>query len=305
VLAAILVLASVVGVASYLGARFVASHNNRWLAPTVLSSTDPRVLQVAASLQQETSRRNDLVFQQKELESRLRQAKRCVELEEGFQTSFKAALRSDLETRRAELARLQAALAEADSSADASDPHASEKSAALEARLVAARQRVRLLDAALRDGRATSSYEVLSLRRDYDQSLVASDAARELVQASTKALGDLEPALKAKDALIASLESSPYHLAISADVALGFVPYENMDAVKTGDAVMACSTALLLCNDVGTVGDVLPGEVRGLNPLGSMTGRGDELRGRLVRLDLKDARDGERSVLYAKRGPLF
>ena len=41
-----------------------------WIAPTLLSSTDPRVLQVAATLQQETVRKNDLLFQKKELDTR-------------------------------------------------------------------------------------------------------------------------------------------------------------------------------------------------------------------------------------------
>lgn len=45
----------------------------RWVAPMVLSSSDPRVMQVAATLQEETAHRAALESQRKELESQLRE----------------------------------------------------------------------------------------------------------------------------------------------------------------------------------------------------------------------------------------
>ena len=160
------------------------------------------------------------------------------------------------------------------------------------------RTRIRLLEAASRDGRATS-YDALALRRELDRSVVAADKARELSAALTKAIAAADDALKQKDTLLASIDASPYRLAIDGDVALGFVPYENLPAATSDSTLVACRTTLLFCHPVGTVGEALAGEVRGVPPLD-----GRDRRGQLVRLTLTEPRAAERTVLYAGHGPL-
>jgi hypothetical protein len=261
-----------------------------WVAPTLLSSSDPRVEQVAASLQQEMAHRSELAFQKTELEARLREAERWIDLEEGFQKSFQASVRSDIEQQQATLKHLQSLLAWRNNTNASEFP--THFGADLDEKVAAVEQRIRMLEAAGHGGQG-SRYEVLAVRREYDRSVVAADQARELAAGITKTLGETDEALRQKDALLASIRSSPYAFAITGDVALGFVPYENK--AKTGDLLVSCTTANLLCTEVGSVGEVLSGEVRGTNPFG-----GKEERGRLFRLKLTDPKSAERSVLLVR-----
>jgi hypothetical protein len=281
---------AVVGLLVLGGLRMALPPSTTWVAPTLLSSNDPRVEQVAAAIQQETTRRSELAFQRTELEARLREAQRWIDLEEGFQKSFLAAVRSDIDQQQATLKRLQGLLAWRNVTNAGDTP--THFGADLDEKVAAVEQRIRMLEAAARGGQG-ARYEVLAVRREYDRSVVAADEARELAAGITKTLTETDDALRLKDALLASIRSSPYALAVTGDVALGFVPYENQ--AKTGDTLVTCKTGNLLCQEVGRVGEVLPGEVRGTNPFG-----GKEQRGRLFRLKLTDSKSAERSVLLVR-----
>ncbi len=290
------VAALALGGLSYGGTHALLVKNQRWVAPTVLSKTDPRVLQLAAMLQQETTRKSELALRKKELEARARQASQWRELEMGFQASFMAALKNDLDGQRAELRRVQKLVADreaADAAAGVPADHAE-----LDARVASVKLRVRLLEGALRGGRP-GTYEALALRREYDRSVLEAGKVRELEETLTKSLADVDDQLKKKDALLATIDASPYRLAIDQDVTLGFVPYENAAAAKSGEALIACRTSLLFCDRVGEVGEGLAGEVRGLHPV-----TGLEVRGQLVRLTLPAGRSVPDSVLYAGQPPL-
>jgi hypothetical protein len=280
-----------VGVGVFVAIELLVSTNKGWLAPTVLTSTDGRVLQVAATIQQETARQSDLSLSRKELATRLREAERWVAVEETFQTSFRAALESDLQAHRTELRRVRALL-EAERQEGPSDDE-------LEKKLATVRDRIRILEAASRNPRGTGAYDTLALRREYDRSVVASEKAREVAAALTKALADTDEVLRQKEALLASLRASPYSLAIDGDVALAFVPYENRRQVEAGAPIFACKTSLLFCRRVGALGAPLPGEIQGSHPLD-----GRALRGQLYRLTLAEPRSAERPLLYAGRPPL-
>jgi hypothetical protein len=296
-----------------------------WVAPMVLTANDPRVVQVEATLQQEYARRDELTLRKQDLEARLQQAERWQKLEESFQASFRVALKADLVKQRAELRRLQAMLAESASTANAvansgstgstptavansgSTPEAAARVAerlgdtgsavpsarALEERIDAVRQRVRILEAASRDGAVPGSYSGLALRREYDRSLAATEEARASAETAGKALKDVEASLQQKAAFIASIESSPYHLAAKGDASLAFIPYDN--AVKAGDSVVACKVGSSLCHPVGTLGERLLGEVRATSPRG-----GGEVRGQLAPLKLTEPESAMLPVLYAK-----
>ena len=290
------------GAVSYAGTHALLVRNTRWVAPTVLSKSDPRVLQLAATLQQETARKADLTLRKKELESRAREAAQWRDLEAGFQASFMAALKNDLSAQRAELRRVQKLVADrealdaANGAAPAGATAPSDR-AELDARLASIKLRVRLLEGALKGGRGT--YEALALRREYDRSVLEAGKAREAEDTIAKSLVDVDDQLKKKDALLASIDASPYRLAIDNDVTLGFVPYDNAAAAKSGEPLIACKTSLLFCDRVGEVGDSLAGEVRGLHPV-----TGLEVRGQLVRITLEPGRAVPDSVLYAGQPPL-
>jgi hypothetical protein len=287
-----------VGLLAYASVHGVLANDTRWVTPTLLSKSDPRVVQVATALQQETTRKSALVARINEIETRQRETARWIELEQSFQASFKAALRADLDGQRAELRRLQKLLADRQE-AEAATPSAEDDAASaavVQAKIENVKERVRMLDAVLRGGRST--YQSLALRREYDRSVAGVAQATEVQAVLTKALADAQAALAEKERLIASIESSPYRLAIDGDVTLGFVPYENATAASKGAPLVACRTSIFFCAPVGTIGDKVAGEVHGTHPF-----NGKELRGQLVRLSLDDPRAAELQVAFAGRGP--
>lgn len=81
-----------VGLISYLAVQafFFVSHS--WLAPTVVSSTDPQILQLNAQLAQQEAARDKLLSERRELETRLEQADRLLHAEKDFQERFRLAL---------------------------------------------------------------------------------------------------------------------------------------------------------------------------------------------------------------------
>ncbi|HVH46360.1 MAG TPA: hypothetical protein VM925_28660, partial [Labilithrix sp.] len=292
-----------IGIVAAVMMKASASADKHWVAPMVLSANDPRVVQVAATLQQETSRRSELLLEKTDLEGRLREAERGLQLEESFQASYQAALQADLANQRAELRRTLALLAAEESARSASSTESADKSVERQAKLAIVRQRIRLLESATKavEGRLDlTRYSTVALQREYDASLITVAKGRELAAGLRKALAATESMLKEKDALLETILQSPYGAAISGDVTLGFLPYENVNEVNAGEPLFACRTAFLFCRQVGTVGERLPGEARGANPRSSQT----QLRGQLVRLNLQERGASERPVLYAGRKPL-
>jgi hypothetical protein len=100
-----------------------------------------------------------------------------------------------------------------------------------------------------------------------------------------------EQGLARQQELLRELESRPLYRAIHASIDVAFVPYDQLDHVKPGARVMACTWSLILCEHVGTVTEVLPGEVATLDPWGEMA------RGQYAILDLSEPDAVRRKVL--------
>ncbi len=278
--------AIVLVVAALVGPRALLAQDHTWIAPTVLSKSDARVLDVAAALEKQTARRTQLALQKKELTAQIHALEAGLALETSFRASFEAALRSDLAGRRAEASRLEKLVTEA------GDDEAT--SQALTAKLEVARQRIRLLESALHG--AQPVYGALALRREYDRSRLETEKASAEKAALAKALAETEDAITQNDALLASIEASPYRTAVGQDATLGFVPYENAANLRVGAPLMTCRVASLACTQVGRVTELLPGEARGASPIS-----GKESRGQLVRITLTSHEAATRAMLFVGR----
>ena len=79
-----------------------------------------------------------------------------------------------------------------------------------------------------------------------------------------------EQSLARQHELLRELESRPLYRAVHRNIDVAFVPYDQLDDVRPGARVMACTWSLILCEDVGAVTEVLPGEVATLDPWGEM-----------------------------------
>lgn len=91
-----------------------------------------------------------------------------------------------------------------------------------------------------------------------------------------------EQSVARQEELLHELQSRPLYRALTAAIDVAFVPYDQLDDVKPGSRVMACTWSLILCEDVGVVTEVLAGEVATLDPWGEMA------RGQYAILDLAD-----------------
>jgi hypothetical protein len=94
------------GLASYLAVQgfFVVGHS--WLAPTILSPTDERILTLNAKHMQQRVERDRLAAERRELEGKLAEAERVIATQRIFQERFAEAVRDERKARGRELQRL-------------------------------------------------------------------------------------------------------------------------------------------------------------------------------------------------------
>ncbi len=102
----------------------------------------------------------------------------------------------------------------------------------------------------------------------------------------------LSPLEKKKEALakiitdfssvVETLKNSPLVRASTEAVMLAFVPYENLENIIETSPIYGCYLEFFLCQKVGTIDKILPGEVTAKHPLS-----GRDLRGQWVELKME------------------
>lgn len=259
------------GLAVALAGTLVASvpqvlvHRDRtWVAPMVLSKSDPRVREVAAALEEARHERMGLEQEKERLASRLHD----LDATDGA-PDLEAAMRAELVQRRAEERRLQKVV-------DDRDAQLIPPSTDLNARLKATSQRVRALDAALAGLRTRAA---LALRHEYEDARRASDDHQAERSDLTQRLADADAALAANAAHLRAVEALPHRIAADEDAVIAFVPEENLAHVRAGAALFACRWGTFACSRTGEVLEVLDGEIAGPDPIA-----GERTRGRFVRV---------------------
>lgn len=97
------------------------------------------------------------------------------------------------------------------------------------------------------------------------------------------------------DEIEAQLKGRPIVRAIAQSMDVAFVPYTQIDGVKNGGTVYDCTWGLFNCRSVGTVAELVPGEVVLPDPWGS------QARGQYVVLSLQN-HDAAKSKSLRVRG---
>ena len=100
------------GLLGYLGVQGLFLFDRSWVAPAIVSPTDPNVLQLNAQLAQHAAARERLVAERRELKVRLEDAERQIAAADRFLERFRVAARGDREAQRRQLRRLEAIRAE-------------------------------------------------------------------------------------------------------------------------------------------------------------------------------------------------
>ncbi len=313
----------------YIGTTAFYFLNHSWVTPVALSANDEKVVALQGQLAQQLNQRAALVGE-------LAEAERAIDAEQTFQMQFARAIKKDLQGRRAALGRVKelassaastrhqirttnesysastAARMEDDYKARLIDRNAmlagkfqlaqissanlslAERQAEFNQRAAELAAQTQSLDAILADKTATAalSYDVLKIARDYQTSKLA--LARELGNRER-----LTASLARQDKIIAGLNQSAYLRAVSDGASVALVPYKNLDNVETGTKLYGCKLDMVVCHEVGTVLDILPGEVEVKHP-----NRDSVLRGRMIEMQMTDAAAAQDEVLFAGGKPL-
>jgi len=96
------------GLLTYLGTHGFFLVNNSWVAPTIVSSSDERILTLNARAAAQAAAREKLLADRRELLARLEDARRIAAAEEEFIAGFDVALKGDRSFRARELGKLLA-----------------------------------------------------------------------------------------------------------------------------------------------------------------------------------------------------
>ena len=142
-------------------------------------------------------------------------------------------------------------------------------------------------------GGAALSYEVLKIKREYEQSRL------ELA----KALGDqkvLRSSLARQEQTIADLQASAYLRAMSDEATVALVPYTNLENAKPGTPVYKCRVGFIWCYEVGKVKEILRGEVSFKHPR-----RDAQMRGQMAEVQLTEKGASKEDILFVGKPPLF
>lgn len=303
--------------------------NSSWIAPIAVTTTDEKVVAVKRELASQIDQRERTVAE-------LKQTDRVIAGHQAFAAEFRKAIKGDRDDRAVALERLRQLSASAAATrseiSKTTDAYANghndrlkkelevglidrqtalagkyqlaqiaganlavaERQAEYKARAAELAAQTRALDAIVRGEQDTGalSYDVLRIKREYDASQL------ELA----KALADrdvLKASIARQDQTIKDLQQSAYMRALGGNVTVALVPYGNLDEARPGTPVYACRLSFVICREVGTVKEVIPGEQSFKHPR-----RDAQVRGQLVELQLVDKGSSQEDVLFVGGKPL-
>jgi len=328
------------GLLTYVGTHVFFLVNRSWVAPSILTPADPRVLGFASRFVEESARRDALLVQRADVETRRREAERTVAIEKAFQSAYTTAMRADLADRKSELARARGVLGSYGqarrSIASAGDAFSASSEQRLKKELEAGvidkdrmlggnLQLAQIADARLtldaRSVEAQGRVAALSRMVDSLDAAIAGGAVSsyEILKIRAEYDRSVAAAAKAADELAATTKSlamlddtikaeerileTMTHSAyhgITKRTVFAFVPYDNASATKEGAPIYACRVGIVGCRQVGKLGKVADGEVVQKHPL-----LHQDVRGVFVRMEIDDAASAESAVLHVGRKPLF
>lgn len=137
-------------------------------------------------------------------------------------------------------------------------------------------------------------------RRALDQAVLDREGATDGKAAAELRLHQLDEDLASQRTALDKLRGNFYYRARNERVAVGFVPYANLEAARPGATLYRCKWGLVRCSAVGKVVSVLEGEVTERHP------HNDALkRGVMIELSLTDPTAGQEPVLFAGSKPFW
>ena len=320
----------VLALVSYLITTAFFYMSDSWVVPMAISPTDEKVVTLQAQLAERQTTRDRTAAE-------LEQAERAIQVQQEFQAEFAKAIKSDLEGRKAALAKMyqlanqaastrariknansayataaqrrmaeewKAGLSDRDSMLNgkfqqaqisSSNLSLAERQAEYETRAADLEAQTKSLEALLdQAGQAggSMSYDVLRIKQEYEASRLETQRAVDNAKM-------LRMALERENKLVDALKQQSYIKAMTDGAQVAFVPYSNLKNVSKGAKVYGCALTMVFCRRVGTVLEVIPGEVVSKHP-----NRDKMLRGQMIELKL-EGDSATDDVLFVGGRPLF
>lgn len=144
------------------------------------------------------------------------------------------------------------------------------------------------------------SYEMIQMHREYQTAQIEVERLRDARFPLEQQLAALDDAISDYDRLLAEIRNSAYLRAFEESLTIAFVPYDNLDAAEPGEPVYVCHVGLFICTEVGSVIQVLDGEVAGRHPIHNR-----DIRGLMVELELDDPDAAEHTTLHIGGKPFL
>lgn len=104
----------------------------------------------------------------------------------------------------------------------------------------------------------------------------------------------LDDELAKLDELLGQLKSRPIFRAIESNTNVAFIPYTQIEGVRSGTAIYDCIWGVFACKSVGHIAELLPGEAIVQDPWGSPA------RGQYAIMDLDDAQAAQAKTLRVR-----
>jgi hypothetical protein len=304
--------------------------SNHWIVPLAVSSTDDKVLALEGQRAEHQNQRDQTA-------ALLQDAERQIAVQQLFQDEFTKAIQSDLNDRKAALERMHqlsvsaastrvaikrsnSAFASASQARMAQEYRAglidrnamlngnfqlaqitnsnlslAERQAEYETRAIDLEAQVRSLESLLSNRKSDEplAYDILKIKQEYETS-------RLQTQKAIDTRDTLKAALARQDQLLKTIEQTSYLRALSDHAQVAFVPYDNLGKLSKGASLYGCRLGMIFCHHVGTVLEILPGEVQFKHPQ-----RDKQLRGQMVELQLDDMAAATDDVLFVGGRPLL
>src|SRR5690554_30469 len=363
ILGFVILAAILVGLVSYFTLNLFYLTSTHWVAPVILSANHEKVIQLNGELTRHGYRHERLIAERGEIRARATYTEHALQAQEAFRTQLRSAVKSELEGRKSELAKVNNLMGDfrksgklsAEALKDYKDMSYAQLAEEYKANLIdrqtfvdgtyslsqvdnarltresrkiqAAARREQLMRevAALEsvldepdkaedgedggvaefvelplDPTTPLTFEVLAMLREYRASSLEAAKLRAEHESVDERIAMVDASIARYERMENEIKRSPYLRAMEQKVASAFIPYENLEGAQAGSKIYGCSLGLIWCRQVGSIAQVLEGEVTAIHPLYN-----DQVRGQMVELKLDDPTWAEKKALFTGRAPFF
>ena len=147
---------------------------------------------------------------------------------------------------------------------------------------------------------ATLRAEDVVIAQEYRRTVLAVERGKDTVETLEKSLVLIDRSIARYKKLIKALQSSPYMQATDRRMTVATAPYENLSGLQQGAAIYSCLLGPVLCSQVGTIKQIMDGEVEINHPVLRR-----RERGLMLEITLMDEESAKKPILFIGYPPFL